>query len=201
MGPLSRSLVVLTSFLILIALPLAVLAEDGTEPFVRTSWGTEVIPTGVTWSHEIVEVPMTDDYHITLSIATEAGASVDVSLMNGDRKVLVSYHDVEVREFQWLVSPMDDVTYVTLVPATLPPSMDSVDVEWRLTVFESSALEDEAGGEDGERYWNNSSVLVLGLVGTSCAGALLMLALKPFRLEPSARTDLATVRQHQQKMR
>jgi hypothetical protein len=126
---------------------------------------------------------------------------VDVSLMNGDRKVLVSYHDVEVREFHWLVSPMDDVTYVTLVPASLPPSVDSVDVEWKLTVFESSALEDEAGEEDGERYWHNSSVLVLGLIGTSCAVALLLLALKPFRLEPSARTDLATVRHHQQKMR
>jgi hypothetical protein len=176
-------------------------AEDGPNAFSYGQLDTDDIPLGEVRTVVIPYVPLDDEYHIFFQVTTELSGLVDVLLIDGANVTIREERDVEVDDLHWVVSPDEDAAFVVITPVVAPAGRTNVNLEWRLRVLEDSLVEKANAGqveEESTPYWTNSKVLLMGIVGSVLAIALLILALQPFRLEPSARNDLGTVRHHQQ---
>ncbi len=204
LGSIHRSLVVAMVMLVLITLTTATSADDGSNAYSYNTVDTGDIPMGEAMVLELPLVPLAEDYHIIIEVTTELSGTVDVHLLDDANGLLREGNDVEMEELHWVVSPDENASFIVITPSVAPAGKNSVNLEWRLRVLEDVLVTDHSEGpveEESRPYWTNPTVLVLGIAGAVVTVVLLILALQPFRLEPSARNDLAIARHHQQKMR
>lgn len=152
---------------------------------------------------DLPSIPSDQPYFIHLSVTTEVDDWVDIQLEDEQGEVLFAEGEVNVTPLKWWPDLDDEPARIVIVPSEGRPSTGEVVLSWNLYITNEpeDPVHASTGGEERTTYWTNSTVLVLGVGGVVAAAILLLFAVGPFRTEPGARKDLATVRFHQQKMR
>ncbi len=207
MGP--RSLTCLIEGLSVSALVLAMISspaavgEDASPYYWYHDDGAGGLHPGDSLVIDLPSIPKDRPYFIHLSVTTEVDDWVDIRLENDLGEVLFAEEEVNVTPLKWWPDLSEELARVVIVPSDGRSSEGEVVLSWYLSVSNEpeGPVRDPTSKEEGSTYWTNCSVLYLAVGGVVVTALLLLLALGPFRVEPTARKDLATVRFHQQKMR
>ena len=203
--PLYRSVQGLVASVLLLAMissPAAL--GEGAPPYYRYhDDGSGGLHPGESLVIDLPSIPKDRPYFIHLSVTTEVGDWVDIQLEDDRGEVLFAEGEVNVTPLKWWPDLSDEPARIVLVPSEGRPSAGEVVISWYLYITNEpeDPIPASTGVEERTTYWTNGTVLVLGVGGVVAAAILLLFALGPFRTEPRARKDLATVRFHQQKMR